>query len=81
MSKSIYFEVTNIINPAQNIKNKEGNAAASNRSCEAYIYAWVAKVSKLNGLKINVIGNSFIISSEIKIEINIKITLIVFLFI
>ena len=55
---------------AINIKNKEGTAAASNKSSEAEIYAVVAKVSKLKGLKINVIGNSLIISNEIKIAIN-----------
>ena len=52
---------------AINIKNKEGTAAASNKSSEAEIYAVVAKVSKLKGLKINVIGSSLIISNEIKI--------------
>ena len=57
---------------AINIKNKEGTAAASNKSSEAEIYAVVAKVSKLNGLKINVIGSSLIISNEIKIIINNK---------
>ena len=55
---------------AINIKNKEGTAAASNKSSEAEIYAVVAKVSKLKGLKIRVIGNSLIISNEIKITIN-----------
>ena len=55
---------------AINIKNKEGTAAASNKSSEAEIYAVVAIVSKLKGLKINVIGNSLIISNEIKIIIN-----------
>ena len=45
---------------AINIKNNEGTAAASNKSSEAEIYAVVAKVSKLKGLKINVIGNSLI---------------------
>ena len=55
---------------AINIKNKEGTAAASNKSSEAEIYAVVAKVSKLKGLKINVMGNSLIISNEIKIIIN-----------
>ena len=55
---------------AINIKNKEGTAAASNKSSEAEIYAVVAKVSKLKGLKINVIGNSLIISSETKIIMN-----------
>ena len=55
---------------AINIKNKEGVAAASNKSSEAEIYAVVAKVSKLKGLKINVIGNSLIISSETKIIMN-----------
>ena len=52
------------------IKNNEGTAAASNKSSDADIYAVVAKVSKLKGLKINVIGNSLIISNEIKIVIN-----------
>ena len=52
------------------IKNNEGTAAASNKSSEAEIYAVVAKVSKLKGLKIRVIGNSLIISNEIKIIIN-----------
>ena len=55
---------------AINIKNKEGTAAASNKSSEAEIYAVVAKVSKLKGLKIKVIGNSLIISSETKIIMN-----------
>ena len=64
------FEVKKISKPAQNIKNKEGRAAASNKSCDPYAYAFVAKVSKLNGLKINVIGSSFIISIAIKIPIN-----------
>ena len=57
---------------AINIKNKEGTAAASNKSSEAEIYAVVAKVSKLKGLKINVIGSSLIISNEIKIIKNYK---------
>ena len=57
---------------AINIKNKEGSAAASNKSSEAEIYAVVAKVSKLKGLKINVIGSSLIISNEIKIIMNNK---------
>ena len=57
---------------AISIKNKEGTAAASNKSSEAEMYAVVAKVSKLKGLKINVIGNSLIISNEIKIIINNK---------
>ena len=55
---------------AINIKNKEGTAAASNKSSEAEIYAVVAKVSKLKGLKINVIGNSLIISRDIRIPTN-----------
>ena len=55
---------------AINIKNNEGTAAASNKSSEAEIYAVVAKVSKLKGLKIRVIGNSLIISNEIRIIIN-----------
>ena len=57
---------------AINIKNNEGTAAASNRSSEAEIYAVVAKVSKLKGLKIKVMGNSLIISSDTKIIINIR---------
>ena len=52
------------------IKNNEGTAAASNKSSEAEIYAVVAKVSKLNGLSIKVIGNSLTISSETKIPTN-----------
>ena len=52
------------------IKNNEGAAAASNRSSDAEIYAVVAKVSKLKGLKIKVIGNSLIISREINIQTN-----------
>ena len=55
---------------AINIKNNEGTAAASNKSSEAEIYAVVAKVSKLKGLKISVIGNSLIISNEINIMTN-----------
>ena len=55
---------------AVNLKNNEGTAAASNKSSEAEIYAVVAKVSKLKGLKIRVMGNSLIISNEIKIIIN-----------
>ena len=47
------------------IKNNDGTAAASNKSSDAEIYAVVAKVSKLKGLKIRVIGNSLIISKEI----------------
>ena len=52
------------------IRNSEGTAAASSKSSDADIYAVVAKVSKLKGLKINVIGNSLIISKEINILIN-----------
>ena len=52
------------------IKNNDGTAAASNRSSDADIYAVVAKVSKLKGLKISVIGNSLIISREINIVMN-----------
>ena len=50
-------------------KNNEGSAAASIRSWEAYSKAFVENVSKLNGLSIKVIGNSFIISNEIRINI------------
>ena len=52
------------------IKNNEGTAAASNKSSDAEIYAVVAKVSKLKGLNIKVIGNSLMISREIRIAIN-----------
>ena len=52
------------------MRNKEGAAAASIRSSDADIYAVVAKVSKLKGLKIRVMGNSLIISKEINITIN-----------
>ena len=52
------------------IKNKEGTAAASSKSSDAETYAVVAKVSKLKGLKIRVMGNSLIISKEINITIN-----------
>ena len=55
---------------AINIKNKEGTAAASNKSSEAEIYAVVAKVSKLKGLNIKVIGSSLIISKDINIATN-----------
>ena len=54
------------------IKNNDGTAAASNKSSDADIYAVVAKVSKLKGLKIKVIGNSLIISKEINIQTNNK---------
>ena len=50
------------------IKNKAGAAAASRRSSDADMYAVVAKVSKLNGLKINVIGSSF--KRSIKVTIS-----------
>ena len=52
------------------IKHNDGTAAASNKSSDAEIYAVVAKVSKLKGLKINVIGNSLIISNEINMITN-----------
>ena len=55
---------------AINIKNNEGTAAASNKSSEAEIYAVVAKVSKLKGLSIKVIGSSLTISNAINININ-----------
>ena len=56
---------------AQPIRNKEGNAAASNRSCDAYTYACAEKVSKLKGINIIVMGSSLIISSEIRTTIKI----------
>ena len=52
------------------IKKSDGTAAASNKSSEADIYAVVANVSKLNGLKIRVIGNSLTISIETNIATN-----------
>ena len=52
------------------IKNNDGTAAASSKSSDAEIYAVVANVSKLKGLKINVIGNSLIISNEINMITN-----------
>ena len=52
------------------IKHNDGTAAASSKSSDAEIYAVVAKVSKLKGLKISVIGNSLTISSEINIITN-----------
>ena len=52
------------------IKKREGTAAASSKSSEADIYAVVANVSKLNGLKIRVIGNSLTISIEINMATN-----------
>ena len=54
------------------IKNREGTAAASSKSSDAEIYAVVAKVSKLKGLKIRVIGSSLIISKETNIPTNNK---------
>ena len=54
------------------IKNNEGTAAASSKSSDAEIYAVVAKVSKLNSLKMRVIGSSLIISKETKIPTNNK---------
>ena len=51
---------------AQIIKHNEGKAAASNKSCAAYEYAFVANVSKLKGLNIKVIVSSLIISKAIK---------------
>ena len=66
----IYFEVSKIKQLAIIIKHKDGTAAASNKSSDADIYAVVAKVSKLNGLKIKVIGNSLTISNETSIITN-----------
>ena len=53
----------------QKSKHKEGKAAASSKSCCAYEKAIVAKVSKLKGRIIKVIGNSFIISIAIRVII------------
>ena len=72
MSLRIYLDVTIIKEVAIKIKNKDGTAAASSKSSDAEIYAVVAKVSKLKGLNINVIGNSLIISKEIKMQTNNK---------
>ena len=52
------------------MRHKDGKAAASSKSCAAYEYAFVAKVSKLKGLNIKVIGNSLIISKAIKTPTN-----------
>ncbi len=52
------------------IKNNDGTAAASNKSSEADIYAVVAKVSKLKGLRMRAIGSSLIISKDTKIATN-----------
>ena len=65
----MYLDVIIIKKLAIRIRNNEGAAAASNKSWEANTYAVVAKVSKLKGLIINVIGNSLIISIAIKIPI------------
>ena len=64
------MDVSKIKKLAIIIKHNEGTAAASNKSSDAEIYAVVAKVSKLKGLKINVIGNSLIISNEINMITN-----------
>ena len=64
------MDVSKIKKLAIIIKHNEGTAAASNKSSDAEIYAVVAKVSKLKGLKIRVIGNSLIISNEINIITN-----------
>ena len=53
------------------IRNSEGTAAASSKSSDAETYAVVANVSKLKGLNIIVIGNSFIISNDISTIIKI----------
>ena len=50
-------------NPAKTIVSA-GNAASSICDRDAYVYTWVASVSKLNGLNINVAGNSFIESTK-----------------
>ena len=41
-----------------------GNIASAIRSSPAYWYILTDKVSKLNGLRINVIGNSLIVSTN-----------------
>ena len=64
------MDVSKIKKLAIIIRHNEGTAAASNKSSDAEIYAVVAKVSKLKGLKINVIGNSLIISNEINMITN-----------
>ena len=66
----MYLDVSIINVVAIKIKNKDGTAAASSKSSDADIYAVVANVSKLNGLKIKVIGSSLIISREIRIVTN-----------
>ena len=65
------FEDIKINIVVQKMRKIDGNAAASIKSCSAYEKADVEKVSKLNGLKINVIGSSFKISIPIKTPINV----------
>ena len=64
------MDVSKIKKLAIIIKHNDGTAAASNKSSDAEMYAVVAKVSKLKGLKISVIGNYLIISNEINIITN-----------
>ena len=54
-----------------NTINKAGPEALPSISSLAYWYTYVAKVSKLKGLSIIVIGSSLIISSEIRTTIKI----------
>ena len=70
LSLKIYFDVSKIKKLAIIIKHNDGTAATSNKSSDAEIYAVVANVSKLKGLKISVIGNSLTISNEINIITN-----------
>ena len=54
--------------PVKIIKNAGKDASIINSSWANW-YVYVAKVSKLNGLKIRVIGNSFTISTKVKIAV------------
>ena len=51
-------------NKPEAIIKSAGIAASAINSLCAYWYAWVARVSKLKGLKSNVIGSSFIVSTK-----------------
>ena len=48
------------------MKNAGNDASIINSSCANW-YVYVASVSKLKGLSINVIGNSLTISTKVKI--------------
>ena len=70
IKKNLIDKIIN--NEDHNIIKSDGIAAASIKSFEAKLKALVEKVSKLNGLRIKVIGSSLIISIEIKINAKTK---------